>query len=208
MTFLEVNMSTPSRAEINLLNSQHSTGPKSAEGKQRSSMNALRHGLTSQRAVLPTEDPSAYQLHVNAYTGEYNPKGTTESDLVRSLADVSWRLNRVAALETNLIDEAESAVILAKALASLSMHSQRLSRQFERTAAQLCELQTTRRAKEQADLDKVLDIIELNDFTKESFDRADFGFVFSDQEIEDGPQARLFHKMAHRALPYRYSAAW
>lgn len=201
-------MSTPSRAEINLINSQHSTGPKSAEGKQRSSRNALRHGLTSQTAVLPTEDQDAYQLHQESYTAEYNPEGPTESDLVRSLADISWRQNRIAALENSLIEESESAVTLSKALANLSMHSQRLARQFERTASQLKDLQTTRRSKEQDDFDKVLDIIELNDFTKEPFDRADFGFVFSDQEIKDGLQARLFHKMARRAFPYRYSSAW
>src|SRR5260370_352323 len=112
-------MSTPSRAEINLINSQHSTGPRSAEGKQRSSMNALRHGLTSHIAVMPTEDPDAYQLHVKSYTNEYNPKGATESDFVQSLADVSWRLKRVVALETNLIDEAESAESLSKSLANL-----------------------------------------------------------------------------------------
>jgi hypothetical protein len=41
-------MSTPNRTEINRANSQHSTGPKTQAGKQRSSLNALRHGLTGQ----------------------------------------------------------------------------------------------------------------------------------------------------------------
>ena len=49
-------MSTPHRTEINRANSQHSTGPKTAAGKQRSSLNALRHGLTGQIVVMPTED--------------------------------------------------------------------------------------------------------------------------------------------------------
>jgi uncharacterized coiled-coil protein SlyX len=200
-------MSTPSRAEINLANSQHSTGPRSAEGKQRSSRNALRHGLTAQTVVLPTEDPDAYQLHLKSYTGEYNPKGATESDLVRSLADLSWRLNRVAALETNLLDEAESAESLSKALANLSMHSQRLSRQFERTAAQLRDLQTTRRAQEQAELDKLLDILEMHEYSGEPFDPTPHGFVFSDSEIQTGFQARTLYKLAHQAHPYRYSSA-
>ena len=200
-------MSTPSRAEINVANSQHSTGPRSAEGKQRSSRNALRHGLTAQTIVLPTEDPAAYQLHVKSYAAEYTPKGATESDLVRSLADLSWRLNRVAALETNLIDEAESAESLSKALANLSMHSQRLSRQSERTAAQLRDLQTTRRAQEQAELDKLLDILEMHEYSGKPFDPAPHGFVFSDQEIQAGFQARTLYKLAHQAHPYRYSSA-
>src|ERR1700681_2096456 len=91
------------RAQINQANAQHSTGPKSAEGKKKSSLNALRHGLTGQLVVMPTEDLQAYQRHLDSLTGEYDPQGATESLLVQALADVSWRLNRVAALETNLL---------------------------------------------------------------------------------------------------------
>ncbi len=200
-------MSTPSRAEINVANSQHSTGPRSPEGKQRSSRNALRHGLSAQTSVLPTENPDAYQLHVKSYTAEYTPKGATESDLVRSLADLSWRLNRVAALENNLIEEAESAESLSKALANLSMHSARLARQFERTTAQLRDLQTTRRAQEQADLDQLLDILEMHEYSGKPFDPTPHGFVFSGQEIQAGFQARTLHRLALQAHPYRYSSA-
>ena len=199
-------MSTPSRAEINLANSQHSTGPKSAEGKQRSSQNALRHGLTAQTVVLPTEDPGAYQLHGQSFTTELAPKGSIETHLAQSLADISWRLNRVAAIESKLLEEAASPEALAKILASMSMHSTRLSRQFERTASQLRDLQTTRRAQEQGELDKLLDIIELHEFIAEPFDRTTLGFVFSDQQIKAGFQARTLYREAHRALPLRYSS--
>src|ERR1700689_87442 len=96
-------MNTLQRAEINRANAQHSTGPKSAEGKKQSSLNALRHGLTGQIVVMPNEDLQAYQSHLKSFTDEYHPKGATEAHLVQSLADTSWRLNRVAALETNLL---------------------------------------------------------------------------------------------------------
>jgi hypothetical protein len=102
-------MSSPNRVEINRANAQHSTGPKTEAGKQRSSLNALRHGLTSQIVVMPTEELEAYQLHLKSFTEEYDPKGATESNLVQALADASWRLNRVVALETNLLTcESES----------------------------------------------------------------------------------------------------
>ena len=42
------------RAAVNKANAQKSTGPRTAAGKQRSSLNALRHGLTGQTIVLPT----------------------------------------------------------------------------------------------------------------------------------------------------------
>src|ERR1700693_5931926 len=96
-------MSTASQIEINRANAQHSTGPKTEAGKKQSSLNALRHGLTGQIVVMPAEDLQAYQLHLESFTGEYHPKGATESHLVQALADTSWRLNRVAALETNLL---------------------------------------------------------------------------------------------------------
>ena len=49
-------MSSP---DINRANAQHSTGPKTVAGKQVSSLNALRHGLTSQIVVMPGEALSA-----------------------------------------------------------------------------------------------------------------------------------------------------
>jgi hypothetical protein len=51
----------PDRAAINRANAQHSTGPRTSEGKRRSSMNAMRHGLTSQVIVMPDEDMQAYR---------------------------------------------------------------------------------------------------------------------------------------------------
>jgi hypothetical protein len=198
---------TPTRTEINQTNAQHSTGPKTPEGKQRSSLNALRHGLTGQIVVMPTEDLQAYQLHLTSFTDEYHPQGATEANLVQALADTSWRLNRVAALETNLltlgvasqlnpfsdspqqVQDAFSIVAAlesqSKALSNLSMHSQRLSRQFERTVAQLRDLQKIRRAQESNDLDNLLDITEMYEDKGETYDPSEDGFVFSEQQIND-----------------------
>ena len=91
------------RAQINRNNSQHSTGPITFEGKRRSCLNALRHGLTGQTVVMPAEDLEAYQQHIQRFVNEYHPQGATESQLVQSLADAAWRLNRVSVLETNLL---------------------------------------------------------------------------------------------------------
>jgi hypothetical protein len=88
---------------INRANAQRSTGPKTVAGKQRSSQNALRHGLTGQTVVMPTEDLRAYEAHVKSFQDEYQPQGATEAQLVKSLADTSWRLNRVASFEATLL---------------------------------------------------------------------------------------------------------
>jgi hypothetical protein len=204
------------RAQINQANAQHSTGPKSAEGKKKSSLNALRHGLTGQIVVMPTEDLEAYQRHLESFTAECNPKGPIEAHLVQALADTSWRLNRVAALETNLLNLAavgegiEDALAIAaslesqsKALANLSMHSQRLSRQFERTVDKLHELQKTRRTQEEQELDNLLDITEMYESKGEPFDPAAIGFVFSESQINESILARTRERLAHEAYVYR-----
>src|SRR5580658_5691884 len=205
-------MSTPSRIAINRANAQHSTGPKTPEGKQKSSLNALRHGLTGQIVVMPTEDLQAYQLHLESFTDEYTPKGATESHLVQALADTSWRLNRVAALETNLLtmgianatspitdapNQVQDAFAIvsslesqSKALSNLSLHSQRLSRQFERTVIQLRDLQKARRLKEDHELDNFLDITEMYEEKGETYNGSEDGFVFSEQQIDDAIRRR------------------
>jgi hypothetical protein len=224
-------MTTPERAEINRINAQHSTGPKTEAGKKQSSLNALRHGLTGQVVVMPTEDLQAYELHVKSFTGEYQPQGATEAHLVQALADTSWRLNRVAALETNLLtlgianatsaisdatEEVRDALSIvsalesqSKALSNLSMHSQRLSRHFERTVIQLRDLQKTRRAAEQQELNHVLDIIQMAESRGETYDPSADGFVFSESQITESKRTRNRERLAAEAYDHRleYAAA-
>jgi hypothetical protein len=187
------------RAEINRRNSQYSTGPITPEGKQRSALNALRHGLTSHVVVMSDEDHDAYDAHLRGFTSEHQPKGATETQLVQALADAAWRLNRVSALEHNLLMfgvvhedlwfhettyQMREALGVAntldrhtKALANLSLHGQRLSRQFERTLALLKTLQKERRTEQRQQL-------QMPPMKQESHAAAAHGFVFSDDETE------------------------
>jgi hypothetical protein len=188
------------RAEINRRNAQHSTGPKTEAGKQRSRLNAMKYGFTGQLVVMPTEDLELYESHKKSFENEYQPQGATEENLVQALADASWRLNRVALLESNLLsisytprDLVDGLLDQAKALAHLSMHSQRLSRQFERTVAQLRELQKARRIQEK-DLDDLRNITEMCDSQGEkrnpSQNLSQDGFVFSSTQIDPTLRAR------------------
>src|SRR5579864_580894 len=194
------------RAAINKSNAQKSTGPRTAAGKQRSSLNALRHGLTGQTVVLPTEELAAYQRHAQSFLDEYQPKGATETQLVQSLIDLSWRLNRAAAAETNLLTlgitehaplintehpEAHDALAMGlafsehhHALANISMYCQRCHRQFERSLAQLRELQAERRKSEERQLHKAATILKMHKAQDLPYEPAEDGFVFSNDEIE------------------------
>jgi len=195
------------RTEINQANSQLSTGPKTEAGKQRSSLNALSHGLTSQIVVMPTEDLQVYQRHLNSFTGEYDPQGATEAHLVQTLSDTAWRLNRVAVLEADLLTSAAELESQSKALANLSLHSQRLSRQFERTVAQLRDLQKTRRTQEKLDLDNLLNITEMYKSKGETYRPSDDGFVFSPTQIQAAIRTRNRERLIEKASDFQYRNA-
>jgi hypothetical protein len=194
------------RASINRENALHSTGPRTEAGKKRSSMNALRHGLTGQTVVLPAEDLAAYRAFTKRFFDNLKPRGVIEEELVQTLADCRWRLNRLSAIENNLLSlgqaeaegrvitghpEADHAMAMAlafrhqyQALSSLSTIEQRLKRQFERAAQQLNQLQAERRDREVVQLDHAAKLLQMHQDKKLPYQSAEDGFVFSNDEIE------------------------
>jgi hypothetical protein len=188
-----------SRNRANRSNALRSTGPRTAAGKQRSSQNALTHGLTSQSPVLATEDPAAYQLHCRQFFDEYQPATPTETQLTQELADTAWRLNRIPALEAALLDRAanpptEEARIdfdildAHRALATLGMHYQRLSRQFQKAVDHLREIQAERRREQERHLKRAAALLELHKHKGIPYDPAELfaedGFVFSRDQVK------------------------
>ncbi len=214
-----------SSISINKANAQHSTGPKTESGKQRSSLNALRHGLTGQIIVLPSDDLKAYQRHVESFVAEYRPKGPTESNLVQILADTVWRQHRVAALENNVLslgivgqpdaqDDVQQALAIAaslesqtKALANLSLHGQRLSRQFEKTLALLQELQLTRTVDENVRMNQASALIHMHALKEEPYDPSEDGFVFPKGQLEAYMHKTGLDQRAYEAEEYCEAAA-
>jgi hypothetical protein len=177
---------TNSRAAANRLNATHSTGPRTAVGKRRASLNALTHGLTARTAVLPTEDLATYRVHCQQFRDEYQPATPTEAQLVRELADTAWRLNRVPLLEARLLSGHDGLRILDahRLLQNLSVQSNRLSRQFHKTLDQLRAIQADRRQCERRDLKQAAALLELHKRQGIEYDPAADGFVFSTSEIE------------------------
>ncbi len=80
-------------------NAQLSTGPVTEAGKAKSSLNALKSGLTGRAVLLATDAAAQYQAHVQSYADHFQPVGPEEQTLVQSLADTAWRLARVPGLE-------------------------------------------------------------------------------------------------------------
>ena len=194
---------------MNRANAQHSTGPRTEAGKQRSSRNALTHGLTAASPILPSEDATAYETHCRGFRDEYKPSTPTETQLVRELADTAWRLNRIPKLEAALLDRATNPpseqaamafdiVDAHRALATLGLHSGRLSRQFQKTLVTLRELQADRRHHEERNLARAAGLLEFHKHKGLPFHPADHGFVFSSEQIEThARRAALLNQSRH-----------
>jgi hypothetical protein len=99
-------MTSDKQNQSNQQNAKHSTGPRTDEGKQRSSQNALKHGLCAKRSVIPGEDPAAYEAHLDRFQDTFNPSNAFEVGLVRQMADADWRLLRINHLEVAFIASA------------------------------------------------------------------------------------------------------
>src|ERR1051325_1756579 len=95
-------MATDKQTEANRRNAAKSTGPRTAEGKARSSRNALKTGLYASGAVIRGENLVALQLLADQFTAEYHPVTPTERSLVDSLAHLEWMLRRFRWLETEI----------------------------------------------------------------------------------------------------------
>ena len=95
-----MTLSAADRAAISRQNGQKSTGPKSAEGKDRSRFNALKHGLKAKVPVLPGEDPQQYRGRLDAWIADWQPTNDVEQTLVERAVTLTWQLDRAERAET------------------------------------------------------------------------------------------------------------
>jgi hypothetical protein len=96
-------MTSLRKIESNRKNSLKSTGPRTKEGKQRSSRNAGRHGLTAETVVQPYEDAEDYATFEQSIAADYDAISAVERALVRRVAGLLWRLRRATIIETGLL---------------------------------------------------------------------------------------------------------
>ncbi|MGA7873178.1 MAG: hypothetical protein WCA22_19995, partial [Candidatus Binatus sp.] len=75
-------MASVRQIEANRGNALQSTGPRSAEGKSRVGLNALKHGLTAKDIVLQNESPDQYEEFRSALQDDFNPQGAREEFFV------------------------------------------------------------------------------------------------------------------------------
>jgi hypothetical protein len=201
-------MISDKQLEANRSNALLSTGAKTTAGRKRSSMNALRHGITGQVTTMTDEDRAAHDKFSQALMKDLAPEGAMEIQLAQRIATDSWRLNRISAVEDNLfalglhenggiIDPTNSQVDTAlttarvftmesKNLQLLTLYEQRLNRAVQKNLALLQSLQAARKTRREVEMRQAAELLQLSEMKGLEYTPANAkqdGFVFSTAEI-------------------------
>jgi hypothetical protein len=110
-------MATEAQILANRLNAQKSTGPRTPQGKEIVSQNAVVHGLTSPAVagyakagltavndIITTESRTEFELFRDQMLDELAPQSPVESILAERVVSLSWRLKRAGRIQNQAID--------------------------------------------------------------------------------------------------------
>jgi len=92
-------MATDKQTEANRQNAQKSTGPRTAEGKARSSMNHVTTGIDAKSAIIPGEDPAQLQSLADRICAECQPATEAERHQVDIIIHCDWQARRYVRCE-------------------------------------------------------------------------------------------------------------
>jgi hypothetical protein len=116
-------MATQKQIAANRLNAQKSTGPRSAEGKARASMNALKTGIDARSQTIPGEPISQLEALTDEYYQRFCPTTPEQRMLLR-------RFRRV---EGQMWENPIFEITFAKAFRDDNDHFARLQRRTDAT---------------------------------------------------------------------------
>src|SRR4051812_24987396 len=98
---------SPAQIAVARRNGARSKGPVTPEGKERTSRDTLKHGLTAtHHLVLEDEVPDALEALIATVAEETGATSEIEARLARRLALALWKGERAERIETALFDAA------------------------------------------------------------------------------------------------------
>jgi hypothetical protein len=99
-------MSSLRRINSSRANAARSRGPITPEGKERSSANALRHGLLANCVVLKNESSQCFDDLVTQHIERFAPADGVEFAMIEEMVAANWRIRRAWAIENRLMEKA------------------------------------------------------------------------------------------------------
>jgi len=95
-------MCSPKMRAANRRNALKSTGPKTPQGKARSSQNAISHRLSARATVVLDESVEEFDAFAQGIRDDLRPAGPMEIVLVDRIVHLSWKLRRIPKVEAEL----------------------------------------------------------------------------------------------------------
>ena len=144
-------MATAAQITANQANAQHSTGPRTAEGKANSARNHTAHGLSSREFVILPHQEAEFEAFMTGLNEDIQPHGPLEHDLFTQFAHAAWNLRRCRQAERELqLSHTHGAdpildAQVADRLRIIDLYLRRSERAYHRTLKELKSLQTNRR---------------------------------------------------------------
>ena len=137
-------MSTsPARLAANAANAQHSTGPRTPEGRARSSQNARTHGLTARDVIVEPHEREEFEQFLNRYQTDVAPQDAIQLSVFDDLVAAAWDLRRIRRMQVRACsDTTRTAEQLEKDLDRLYRYKTCIERTFHRSLKELKALQT------------------------------------------------------------------
>jgi hypothetical protein len=208
-------MSTFKQIEANRRNAQLSTGARTTEGRERSSMNAVKHGYTGQTLHLPASEAEAYKSFSEGFLKEIAPVGTMELDLAYSIMQNRWRKHQLACTESGLYtigfeqhaaDGRDESLLRAlifeekrKDFDRLRRYENAIQRTIVKESAQLEALQTARKTREAEQKKDAIALLTHFTTLGQSWNPAEFGFDLSIEQIQQLEQREFILNRARTA---------
>ena len=116
-------MATEAQIKANQENAKKSTGPATYEGKQRSSMNAMIHGIFSKIPLLPGENQEQFKLLEDEIIKAYQPTDAMESHLVQRIYLTCIRQIRLREAEAAKLEISMMPEVMCKSVTQLFEHN-------------------------------------------------------------------------------------
>jgi hypothetical protein len=201
------------KLQANRRNAALSTGPVTAEGRRRSSLNGYRNGLNGQIVCSTPEELAAFTSFCSEIQTELAPVGGIEKFYAKSIAENMYRLERARSLEMGMfanghrehVDEMQSGhpeadtalaasrtfLEQAHAFQLLSGYEAKILRALEKHQAHLKALQDARKAAYEKAAEQATQFVELAEAMDGTYEPGeDFtpasaygGFAFAESEI-------------------------
>jgi len=140
------------KIEANRQNAQHSTGPKTAEGKAKSSKNAVKHGIFVKQILQGAgdEEVAEMELLVQEIRDCYQPVGKLEEMLVEKIVVENVRYARILGFERQ--EFSRDHAFFNPAVDRVGRYATSMNRALSRTLEDLDRVQIAQKARESAEV--------------------------------------------------------